>query len=57
MFSDCFVSECTDCILAIAALRVYAVNGRLGDWRISAVVFLFLLLRSAYDVVSARQCD
>ncbi|KAH9829109.1 uncharacterized protein C8Q71DRAFT_449218 [Rhodofomes roseus] len=34
-------------IAVIAALRVYAVNGR--DWRLSIVVFLLLLLRSGYD--------
>ncbi|KAH9829110.1 uncharacterized protein C8Q71DRAFT_912057, partial [Rhodofomes roseus] len=35
-------------IAVIAALRVYAINGK--DWRLSAVVFVLLLLRSAYDV-------
>ncbi|TFY65385.1 hypothetical protein EVJ58_g2005 [Rhodofomes roseus] len=39
----------------IAALRVYAINDR--DWQLSAVVLLLLLLRSAFDLASAHQCD
>ncbi|TFY64159.1 hypothetical protein EVJ58_g2805 [Rhodofomes roseus] len=35
-------------IAVIAALRVYAINDR--DWRLSALVFLLLILRSAYDL-------
>ncbi|TFY57127.1 hypothetical protein EVJ58_g7216 [Rhodofomes roseus] len=41
-----------DAVIAIvAALRVYAINGR--DSRLSVVVFMLLLLRSAYDVFEA----
>ncbi|TFY65395.1 hypothetical protein EVJ58_g2006 [Rhodofomes roseus] len=35
-------------IAVIATLRVRAING--GDWRLSAVVFLLFILRSAYQL-------
>ncbi|KAH9829115.1 uncharacterized protein C8Q71DRAFT_728316 [Rhodofomes roseus] len=35
-------------IAVVTALRVYAINGR--DWRLSIIVFMLLLLCSAYDV-------
>ncbi|TFY61688.1 hypothetical protein EVJ58_g4345 [Rhodofomes roseus] len=41
-----------DAVMAVvAALRAYAINGR--DWRLPAVIFLLLLLRSAYDAFGA----